>query len=269
MQNLTFKLDGIVKGKNEQEDFEGPLALILQLLSKNKIEIRDIQIALILDQYLEYLDEMEKMDLEIASEFVTMAAHLVYIKTRMLLDSEEEISELEQLISSLETLKCKGIYMQIKSISNTFKELYKTGSRLHVKPRELLPKNHEYQYTHDKSELLDAIKKVLAKGELDSGLVYTSGIVIPKTIIYSVTEKSEEIMQLLKNKRNLRIRELFSSAKSRTELVAAFLSVLELCKSGGIILTDVDNEIIVTESSGDEIFEINTIAEREAQNGEK
>ena len=92
MQNLTFKLNGIVKGKNEQENFEGPLNLILQLLSKNKIEIRDIQIALILDQYLEYLDKMEQMDLDIASEFVTMAAHLVYIKTRMLLDSEDEIA---------------------------------------------------------------------------------------------------------------------------------------------------------------------------------
>ena len=246
MQNLTFKLNGIVKGKNEQENFEGPLNLILQLLSKNKIEIRDIQIALILDQYLEYLDKMEQMDLDIASEFVTMAAHLVYIKTRMLLDSEEEIDELDQLIGSLEMLKCKGINLQIKGIAETFKILYENGSRLHVKPREALPKMHDYQYTHDKGELVDAIKRVLSRGEGDSGLVYSGGIVIPKTVVYSVTEKSEEIMELLRDHRNVKIRELFRAAKSRTELVAAFLSVLELCKSGGIILTDDNDEIIAT-----------------------
>ena len=77
-----------MKERNELQDFSGPLSLILMLLSKNKIEIRDIKIAEILDQYLEYLDEMEKMDLEIASEFVQMASHLLYIKTRTLLAGE-------------------------------------------------------------------------------------------------------------------------------------------------------------------------------------
>ena len=69
--------------------FEGPLSLILQLLGKNKIEIRDISVAEILDQYLAYLDEMQRMDLEIASEFVQMAAYLLYIKTRTLLAAGE------------------------------------------------------------------------------------------------------------------------------------------------------------------------------------
>ena len=73
MENPTFHLEGIVKDKNELQDFSGPLSLILMLLSKNKIEIRDIKISEILDQYLEYLAEMERMDLEIASEFVQMA----------------------------------------------------------------------------------------------------------------------------------------------------------------------------------------------------
>ena len=75
MENPTFHLEGIVKDKNELQDFSGPLSLILMLLSKNKIEIRDIKISEILDQYLEYLAEMERMDLEIASEFVQMASH--------------------------------------------------------------------------------------------------------------------------------------------------------------------------------------------------
>ena len=110
MENPSFFLEGVVKEKNELQDFEGPLSLILMLLSKNKIEIRDIKISEILDQYLEYLAQMQSMDLEIASEFVQMASHLLYIKTKTLLTSDdEEVSELEVLMASLEQLKCKDI----------------------------------------------------------------------------------------------------------------------------------------------------------------
>lgn len=90
MESPIYKLEKVVQGKEELQDFEGPLDLILFLLSKNKIEIQDIPIALILDQYLAYLDRRKEMDLEVASEFVTMAAHLMYIKTRMLLSLEDE-----------------------------------------------------------------------------------------------------------------------------------------------------------------------------------
>ena len=86
MEAPIYHLDKVVKAKQEDlEDFDGPLDLILHLLSKNKIEIRDIQISDLLDQYLAWMARREEMDLEVASEFVTMAAHLVYIKTRMLL----------------------------------------------------------------------------------------------------------------------------------------------------------------------------------------
>ena len=87
MDNPIFKLEKVVQTKSSEplEDFEGPLDLILFLLSKNKIEIQDIPIALILEQYLDYLEKRKQMDLEVASEFITMAAHLMYIKTRMLL----------------------------------------------------------------------------------------------------------------------------------------------------------------------------------------
>ncbi len=97
MEAPTFHLERVIKNREEYDDFEGPLDLILHLLSKNKISIRDIQISLILDQYMEYLRRYEAMDLEIASDFVAMAAHLVYIKTRMLLsiDDEETKAEME------------------------------------------------------------------------------------------------------------------------------------------------------------------------------
>ena len=87
LDSPVYKLESVVHNRTaeELEDFEGPLDLILFLLSKNKIEIQDIPIALILEQYLAYLEQRREMDLEIASEFITMAAHLMFIKTRMLL----------------------------------------------------------------------------------------------------------------------------------------------------------------------------------------
>ena len=106
MDNPVFKLEGVVHERSAEtlQDFEGPLDLILFLLSKNKIEIQDIPIALILDQYLAYLEQRKQLDLEVASEFITMAAHLMYIKTRMLLSLEDEQaqSEMDELIRSLE-----------------------------------------------------------------------------------------------------------------------------------------------------------------------
>ena len=123
----TYFLEGVIHDKSEMADFEGPLSLILLLLSKNKIEIRDIKISEILDQYLEYLNAMEKLDLEIASEFVQMASYLLYIKTRMLLTEEKEVTELEQLIASLEQLKCKDTYAAVKSVTPMLDAAAKTG----------------------------------------------------------------------------------------------------------------------------------------------
>ena len=105
MEEPKYHLSGVVKEKEEQfSDFDGPLDLILLLLSKNKIEIQDISISSILEQYLAYLDEMKRMDMEIASEFIAMASHLMVIKTKMLLsvaEREEAMSEMELLILPL------------------------------------------------------------------------------------------------------------------------------------------------------------------------
>ena len=92
MVSSVSKLDKVVRAKSQEEmqDFEGPLDLILFLLGKNKMEIQDISIALICDQYLRWLAARKKMDLEVASEFIAMASHLIYLKTRMLLSIEDE-----------------------------------------------------------------------------------------------------------------------------------------------------------------------------------
>ena len=86
MESPVFKLEKVVHSRSEEmQDFEGPLDLILFLLGKNKLEIQDISISLICDQYIAWLEQRQRMDLEVASEFVIMASHLVYLKTRMLL----------------------------------------------------------------------------------------------------------------------------------------------------------------------------------------
>ena len=158
MENPNFFLEGIVKEKNQLQDFEGPLSLILMLLSKNKIEIRDIKIADILDQYLEYLEKMESMDLEVASEFVQMASHLLYIKTRTLLAGDEEVSELEVLMASLEQLKCRDIFAAVQKVTPELKKASELGLLYYAKLPEPLPKTaREYEYRHEPVDLLKAL----------------------------------------------------------------------------------------------------------------
>ena len=106
MDNPIYKLEKVVRDRREEDmqDFEGPLDLILYLLGKNKIEIQDISISLICDQYLAYLEKRQSMDLEVASEFITMASQLMFIKTRMLLSIEDEEAQREMaaLVKALE-----------------------------------------------------------------------------------------------------------------------------------------------------------------------
>ena len=105
MAEPQYRLEGIVRTKSElMEDFEGPLNVIFLLLSKNKIEIQDVSITAILEQYLAYLEEMKRLDIELASEFITMASHLMLIKTKMLLSTAEAVeaeTELDLLRQSL------------------------------------------------------------------------------------------------------------------------------------------------------------------------
>ena len=139
MEAPIYHLDKVVKAKQEDmEDFDGPLDLILHLLSKNKIEIRDIQISDLLDQYLAWMAQREELNLEVASEFVTMAAHLVYIKTRMLLSIDDDValSEMEELMAALEEHKSQEAYVKIKDVTEQLNGRYEFG-------RDYLPKQPE------------------------------------------------------------------------------------------------------------------------------
>ena len=237
MEAPVFKLEGIIKEKEDMIDFEGPLTLILQLLSKDKIEIRDISISSILEQYLKYLDEMAELNLDIASEFVAMASHLTYIKTKMLLSSGEEVSELEQLISSLEQLRRGDVYVQIKEIAQTLSGMYTRDGLMMAGPPEYFTPGAKYEYVHISADLLEAIFNVIGKENLRLSSMNKDDRVVPSRVVYSISEKIDEVLSKLIRKNEMSISELFYECNSRTELIATLVAVLELCRVGSTQLS--------------------------------
>ena len=256
MENPTFYLEGVIKSKEEMQDFEGPLTLILMLLSKNKIEIRDVKIADILDQYLAWLEQMQSMDLEIASEFVQMASHLVYIKTKTLLAGTEEVSELEQLLSSLEQLQSREAFQALKEILPDMSGRLAEGALLISTPPEPMPRYGEYDYRHAPWELLAALAGMLQKGA-SVPEEETAVRAIPRPILYSVREKGRQLLELLRQSGDISLRSLYALAGTRSELVATFLSVLEMCSLGSVQLTEREEGFVVHFAGGktEEILE--------------
>lgn len=249
-EDPTFRLEGVVRNKSEPTDFEGPLSLILLLLSKNKIEIRDIPVAEILDQYLEYLNEMQRLDLEIASEFVQMASYLLYIKTRMLLTEEKEITELEQLISSLEQLKCRDAYAAVKAVVPALEAAAVEGLQRFSRPPEPLgKKSREYRYRIAPEELLGALVAVYVRPEAQTPP--PTALRAPQRIVYSVQEKSRALLELLRDAGPQPLGALYARCGSRSEVVATFLSVLELCSLGRLRLFERDGEYTASFAGGD------------------
>jgi segregation and condensation protein A len=250
MENPTFHLEGVIKTKEEMQDFEGPLTLILMLLSKNKIEIRDIKIADILDQYLEWLAQMQRMDLEVASEFVQMASHLVYIKTKTLLAGTEEVSELELLMSSLEQLRCRDAFAALKEVIPEMGRHLEAGALLFSTPTEPMPKYGEYNYKHEPWELLNALANMLQKGvpvpEEESPIK-----AIPRPLVYSVRDKGRQLIEILRQRGNTSLNALYAMARSRSELVATFLSLLEMCSMGSVTIDQEEQDYVVHFAGGD------------------
>ena len=234
MGEPQYRLEGIVHTKSDVlEDFEGPLDVIFELLSKNKIEIQDVSISAILEQYLGYLDEMKRMDMEIASEFIAMASHLMYIKTKMLLSAAEQAeaeSEMQLLIRSLEERQRKDAYEQIKLAAGSLGARNEIGLGLFTKTPEPLQKEQGYRYQHDRQDLLDALAAISERSErrLPPPVSNFAGIVGVEP--YPVTVKAAEILRRLLSRGVMRFRSLFHGNRSRSEIVATFLALLELCK---------------------------------------
>ncbi len=248
MDSPVFKLEQVVQSREGLEDFEGPLDLILFLLSKNKIEIQDIPIALILDQYLAYLDLRQQMDLEIASEFMTMAAHLMYIKSRMLLsiEDEEAQSEMDLLIKSLEERRNTETYQRIKAAAAKLGPMGEFGRNITLRPPEPMERGKVYLYDHSPQDLLAAMGEALDRGERRSPPPMANFSQIVRREPYPVQSKAGEILRRLKEAGITTFRNLFRGSRSRSEVVATFLAVLELCRSRAIRLAGSETDCTVT-----------------------
>ena len=271
IETPIYHLEKVVKTREDMEDFNGPLDLILHLLSKNKMEIKDIQISLILEQYLAWMDQRKKLDLEVASEFVTMAAQLVFIKTRMLLSihDEEALSELEQLMASLEEHQRHENFARIKAVIPQLSDRYAVGRDYLTKTPEVLPVSKTYQYVHQPGDLLRAMQSVLARVDhrLPPPMAAFEGIVGREP--YPVADKADEILDRLTRFGVTRFRALFKGNRSRSEIVATFIAVLELCKARRLRLagTETDCTVTCTEAEGQESVEFSTDAYEPADGG--
>ncbi len=245
MDSPIYHLEKVVRVRSEAdlEDFNGPLDLILHLLSKNKMEIKDIQISLILEQYLAWMDRRRALDLDVASEFVTMASQLMFIKTRMLLSirDEEALSEMEQLIASLEEHQRSESRARVRAVLSQLEQRYAVGRDFLVKTPEPLPAR-SYEYAHTAEELRRAVLEVLSRTgrKLPPPITAFEGIVGREP--YPVADKADEVIQRLLRFGVMSFRALFRGSRSRSEIVATFLAILELCKDRRICLSDGEEE---------------------------
>ena len=234
MESPIFHLEKVVKAKAEDmEDFVGPLDLILHLLSKNKMEIKDIQISLILDQYLEWMDQRKSMDLEVASEFVTMAAHLMYIKTRMLLsiEDEEAQNEMDELIKSLEERQRGEAYAKVRKLTERMGVMSEFGRNVITRNPEPMERGKIYEYDQEPGDLIIAMQEVMdRRGRVDTPPLKAFDEIVRREP-YPVENKAREIVERLKKGGITRFLLLFRGSKSRSELVATFMAVLELCRN--------------------------------------
>ncbi len=232
MDSVTFKL----------EVFEGPLDLLLHLISKNKIDIYDIPIVDIVDQYSNYLAEMQRLDLDIAADFIVMSAQLMYIKAKMLLPKYEEDEEdpRTQLVNALLE------YQRFKEASEYLHKRDEERSEVYVKSAEHIEPDKEYQHVHDASILVKAIRNMLEKADsaLPPEVKNFDGII--KHEEYPVENKIQYVLSGLARTGKTGFLELLSVVETRSEAVATFLAVLELFKEGRISLEEHDGDYAIT-----------------------
>ena len=213
MSQPQYRLEGVVRTRSEvMEDFEGPLDVIFLLLSKNKIEIQDVSITAILEQYLAYLDEMKRLDMEIASEFITMASHLMLIKTKMLLseaERQEAQSELDVLRQSLMERQRAEAIEQIRTAVTWLEPRNEIGRNLFVKQPEPLRREQSYRYKHTPDDLLRALEEIAERSSraLPPPTENFKGIVGKEP--YPVTKKAGQIIRTLVLRGIERLKNLF------------------------------------------------------------
>lgn len=213
MEKLCYKL----------ETFEGPLDLLLVLIRKNKMNICDVSITELVDQYMEQIGAMQERDMEVASEFLEMAARLVYIKTVSLLPKPEEAEQLKRELTG-ELLE----YRECRRIAQLLGERFTFGSF----PRE--PEKIEFDTSYrghvTPKELSDAYRSAVGHGRrlLPPKPEAFSGIVSHR--IVSVASRIIRVLRGLRRTGKAKYADLYRGCRERSELVATFLAVLELVK---------------------------------------
>lgn len=231
MENPNFHLDSLIPADNGNSDFDGPLSLILMLLAKNKIEIKDISISLILDQYLEYIEQMQNMNLEVASEFVQMASHLLYLKTIMMLSDNKDNDELQELVLSLEQLKSREVFSSLNGVLNEMFEMYDEGTKRFSKLPDTIPApDRSYEFDISRLDLFKALFSVISKGNTsfpDENLKSA----VPKLNRFSLNQVGKKIINKV-SAGDTYFNCIFNDFTCREEVVAGFICLLELCNLG-------------------------------------
>lgn len=221
-------------------DFEGPLDLLLHLIKKSKMEIFDIEISEITNQYLKFIEEMNEMNLDIASEYLVMAAELIEIKSKKLLPQKEEENEEVEEVNSEEELKRRLYeYQKYKESTSEFRKLEENRNSYYTKSPESLKNYSQEIIENDGSvsvmDLLDAFQKLLERQNFNKPL---NTKIARKEL--SVKERVVKIRDILKEKKRVNFIELFDDF-SKPYVVVTFLSVLEMAKNKEITLKQDNN----------------------------
>ena len=214
MEKLQYRL----------ENFEGPLDLLLNLVAKNKIDIYDIPIAELLEQYMEQIDLMREADMDVASEFLEMAARLVYIKTASLLprQEDEEDPRMELTGILLEYRQCKAAAEKLRQMA-----AFNTVTR----PPEELPADFIYKRIHDPRELGQALRAAWGKGKSLMPPKPESFSALVSARIVSVASQTVYVLRSLWKRGSIAYRALFAEKADRSARVAVFLALLALVKN--------------------------------------
>ena len=210
-------------------DFEGPLDLLLHLIKVNEMDIMNIQIEKITDQYVEYINSLEKMNIEVASEYLVMASELIHIKSKLLLPNETIESEDEEEINSKEELINRLLeYDAYKKISNILEEKNENRSLIYTK----LPENIN-NYIDDKpieqngeiDDLVNAFKLFLERNKKNKPL--KTKVTVNEI---SISKRCNDIRNVLKSNKKVSFFKLFEY-NSKDYIVVTFLAILEMCKN--------------------------------------
>ena len=243
MEKISYKLD----------TFEGPLDLLLHLISKHKLNIYDIPIVTLVEQYVDYVRQMQKSDMYVASDFLEMAARLVYIKSVSLLPVYTEAEELKKELQG-ELIE----YRDMKLMAQKLAETNTPGFDLFVRQPIKMEIDQTYKRIHEPEELISAY--IAAAGKkiniLPPPIEAFREIVVKKVV--SVSSKISNIFSRLKKKgQKTGFKSLFTDAESRSDIVATFLALLELAKSKKILVSGEgeDAEIELLDSNFTEVSE--------------